>query len=118
MTDELLNQALDADEDEVLRNRLAYLLAGVAVALKGPEKALTRWGYGDLPEIAAKAMIELEIYRQQSQADRLDAQEIRDNALEDAAVECLRLGGWKRTFEHVNVVSAADAIRKMKVGQP
>jgi len=66
--------APDADEDEALRNRLAYLLAGVAVALKGPEPALTRWSYADLPEIAAKAMIELEIYRQQAGPDRLDAQ--------------------------------------------
>jgi hypothetical protein len=61
--------APDADEDEALRNRLAYLLAGVAVALKGPEPALTRWGYADLPEIAAKAMIELEIYRQEASHD-------------------------------------------------
>jgi hypothetical protein len=69
--------APDADEDEALRNRLAYLLAGVAVALKGPEPALTRWSYADLPEIAAKAMIELEIYRQQAGPDRQDAQRYR-----------------------------------------
>lgn len=53
----------DYDEDAFLIDRLGKLLAGVAVALKGPEPALTRWSYHDLPEIAATLMLELEIYR-------------------------------------------------------
>lgn len=52
-----------AAEDEWLADRLGKLLAGVAVALKGPEPARKRWSYHDLPEIAAKAVLEIELHR-------------------------------------------------------
>src|SRR3972149_986633 len=55
---------IDAEEDSALIQQLGNLRAGGATALKGPEPAVTRWSYHDLPEIAAKTMIELEIYRQ------------------------------------------------------
>jgi hypothetical protein len=55
--------AVDQSEDAYLIDRLSKLLAGVAIALKGPEPVLTRWSYHDLPEIAATLMLELEIFR-------------------------------------------------------
>jgi len=53
----------DADEDAYVIENMGKLLAGVAVALKGPEPARKRWSYHDLPEIAAKIMLELELHR-------------------------------------------------------
>lgn len=51
------------EEDAYVIERLGMLLAGVAVALKGPEKAMHRHGYEDLPELAAKLMLEVELHR-------------------------------------------------------
>lgn len=42
----------ERDEEEAIRERCANLLAETAVALKGPEKALHRHGWQDLPEVA------------------------------------------------------------------
>jgi hypothetical protein len=50
-------------EDAYVIERMGKLLAGVAVALKGPEEARKRHGYQDLPEVAEKVMLELEVYR-------------------------------------------------------
>ena len=50
-------------EEAAIRDKLAHLLAGVAIALKGPEPDLTRWSYHDLPDIAGKLMLELELFR-------------------------------------------------------
>lgn len=57
-------EAGDAEEDAWLIDRLSKLLAGVAVALKGPEEALKRHGYQDLPELAEKMALELAIFRE------------------------------------------------------
>jgi len=40
----------DADEDAYVIDRLAHLLAEVAVIVNGPEPAGTRWSYHDLPD--------------------------------------------------------------------
>ncbi|MCC4618321.1 hypothetical protein LL972_20395 [Xanthomonas campestris pv. asclepiadis] len=40
----------DADEDEYVIDRLAHLLAEIAVIVNGPEPAGARWSYHDLPE--------------------------------------------------------------------
>lgn len=40
-------------ESDAVRDRIAHLLAETAVALKGPEKALHRHGWHDLPQVAA-----------------------------------------------------------------
>ena len=45
----------DLAENEALRERMADLLRRTAVALRGPEPALTRWSWHDLPERAAAA---------------------------------------------------------------
>ena len=52
---------LEADlaEEAHIRDRMAHLLAETAVALKGPEKALHRHGWQDLPEAAIKLRAEL-----------------------------------------------------------
>ena len=42
----------DIKESDAIRERCAYLLAETAVALKGPEKALHRHGWYDLPKVA------------------------------------------------------------------
>ncbi|MFN8993292.1 MAG: hypothetical protein ACK5X3_06470 [Pseudomonadota bacterium] len=46
----------DLDENAALRERMADLLRSTAVALRGPEPPLTRWGWHDLPERAAAAV--------------------------------------------------------------
>ena len=51
----------DVDEEAHIRDRMAKLLAETAVALKGPEKALHRHGWQDLPEVAAKQSAALKL---------------------------------------------------------
>jgi hypothetical protein len=58
----------DAEEDAWLIDRLSKLLAGVAVALRGPEAARHRHGYQDLPELAEKMALELAIFRERESA--------------------------------------------------
>ena len=49
------------EESDAIRDRCAHLLAETAVALKGPEKALHRHGWQDLPEVAAKQSAALKL---------------------------------------------------------
>ena len=51
----------DVDEEAHIRDRMAKLLAETAVALKGPEKALHRHGWQDLPDVAAKQSAALKL---------------------------------------------------------
>lgn len=48
-------------ELDALRDRLAELLTGVAVALRGPQPPLTRWSWHDLPERAAAAIAAIDV---------------------------------------------------------
>lgn len=50
-------------EDAYVIDRLGKLLAGVAIALKGPDLAQHRHSYHDLVEVAEKMVLELELYR-------------------------------------------------------
>ena len=52
------------EESDAIRDRCAHLLAETAVALKGPEKALHRHGWQDLPEVAAKQSTALKLARE------------------------------------------------------
>ena len=52
------------EESDAIRDRCAHLLAETAVALKGPEKALHRHGWQDLPEVAAKQSAALKLARE------------------------------------------------------
>lgn len=54
-----------AEEDAYVIERMGKLLAEVAIAVKGPEAALHRHSYHDLPELVQKAMLELELFRGQ-----------------------------------------------------
>ena len=52
-----LRQATEEiDEMDQQRDMLADILRRTAVALRGPEPALTRWSWHDLPERAAQAI--------------------------------------------------------------
>ncbi len=51
----------DLAENEALRERMAGLLTGVAVALRGPQPPLTRWSWHDLPERAAAAVAAIDV---------------------------------------------------------
>lgn len=52
-----------SEEDAFVIQRLADVLAGTAIALKGDEAPLHRHSYHDLPEIAATLRLELDLYR-------------------------------------------------------
>jgi hypothetical protein len=54
----------DVDEEAHIQDRMAKLLAETAVALKGPEKALHRHGWQDLPDVAAKQSAALKLARE------------------------------------------------------
>lgn len=54
--DELLRLQDEVAELDAMREQLADLLSRTAIALRGPEPPLTRWGWHDLPERAAAAV--------------------------------------------------------------
>ena len=53
---DLREAADEIDELDRQRDMLADILRRTAVALRGPEPPLTRWGWHDLPERAAAAI--------------------------------------------------------------
>ena len=61
---EVAQMKSDLDEEAHIRDRMAQLLAETAVALKGPEKALHRHGWQDLPDVAAKQSAALKLARE------------------------------------------------------
>ena len=79
------------EESDAIRDRCAHLLAETAVALKGPEKALHRHGWQDLPEVAAKQSAALKLARE---------------ALFDMQDSYAAVHGWKDSF----VIAATTAI--------
>ena len=81
----------DVDEEAHIRDRMAKLLAETAVALKGPEKALHRHGWQDLPDVAAKQSAALKLARE---------------ALFDMQDSYAAVHGWKDSF----VIAATTAI--------
>ena len=90
---EAIISAKDAEiaESDHIRDRCAHLLAETAVALKGPEKALHRHGWQDLPEVAAKQSAALKLARE---------------ALFDMQDSYAAVHGWKDSF----VIAATTAI--------
>lgn len=46
----------NAEEDDFVIKRMSELLARIAIIVKGPEPALRRWSYHDLPELVAAAI--------------------------------------------------------------
>jgi hypothetical protein len=59
--DEVQHLREEVAELDALRNRLADLLTRTAVALRGPEPPLTRWGWHDVPERAAAAVAAIDV---------------------------------------------------------
>lgn len=53
----------ESEADCALIQRLGGLLAEIAIIMKGPEPARTRWSYADLPELVAVMAVELDMYR-------------------------------------------------------
>ena len=51
----------DLADNAALRERMAELLTGVAVALRGPQPPLTRWSWHDLPDRAAAAVAAIDV---------------------------------------------------------
>lgn len=81
----------ELEESDAIRDRCAHLLAETAVALKGPEKALHRHGWQDLPEVAAKQSAALKLARE---------------ALFDMQDSYAAVHGWKDSF----VIAATTAL--------
>ena len=86
-------------ESDHIRDRCAHLLAETAVALKGPEKALHRHGWQDLPEVAAKQSAALKLARE---------------ALFDMQDSYAAVHGWKDSFviAATTAIAAIDSLQK------
>lgn len=56
----------EAEEDAAVIHKLATILAGVCVALKGEELPLHRHSYHDIVDVAQTMKLELELYRMQA----------------------------------------------------
>ena len=91
----------DLEESDAIRDRCAHLLAETAVALKGPEKALHRHGWQDLPEVAAKQSAALKLARE---------------ALFDMQDSYAAVHGWKDSFviAATTAIAAIDALGEVK----
>ena len=89
----------DLAEEAHIRDRMAQLLAETAVALKGPEKALHRHGWQDLPEVAAKQSAALKLARE---------------ALFDMQDSYAAVHGWKDSFviAATTAIAAIDSLQK------
>ena len=89
----------DVDEEAHIRDRMAKLLAETAVAIKGPEKALHRHGWQDLPEVAAKQSAALKLARE---------------ALFDMQDSYAAVHGWKDSFviAATTAIAAIDSLQK------
>ena len=89
------------EESDAIRDRCAHLLAETAVALKGPEKALHRHGWQDLPEVAAKQSAALKLARE---------------ALFDMQDSYAAVHGWKDSFV-IAATTALAAIHEVLKGE-
>jgi hypothetical protein len=89
----------ELEESDAIRDRCAHLLAETAVALKGPEKALHRHGWQDLPEVAAKQSAALKLARE---------------ALFDMQDSYAAVHGWKDSFviAATTAIAAIDSLQK------
>lgn len=88
MASELERLAAEVDELHALRDRLGDLLSRTAVALRGPEPPLTRWGWHDVPDRAAAAIAAIDVMQRAAAA----AGEERPNAQVQAGPTAARPG--------------------------
>jgi hypothetical protein len=105
----------DAEEDAYLIDRLAKILAGVAIALKGPEEALHRHGYHDLVELAQALKLEVDLYRSQAvpTADAQPGQVVISHPVTTTENAATVMYGLLDSF-----VEVAAAFPTVKVGTP
>ena len=98
---EVAQMKSDLDEEAHIRDRMAQLLAETAVVLKGPEKALHRHGWQDLPDVAAKQSAALKLARE---------------ALFDMQDSYAAVHGWKDSFviAATTAIAAIDALGEVK----
>lgn len=61
LCDEVERLRAEVAESDELREKMADILSRTAVALRGPEPPLTRWGWHDLPERAAAAIAAIDV---------------------------------------------------------
>ena len=96
---EVAQMKSDLDEEAHIRDRMAQLLAETAVVLKGPEKALHRHGWQDLPDVAAKQSAALNLARE---------------ALFDMQDSYAAVHGWKDSFviAATTAIAAIDSLQK------
>jgi len=66
-----LAEAASNDEDAYVIDRLAKLLAGVCIALKGEDPELHLHSFHDIVDVATKMKFELDLYRSQAAAAEL-----------------------------------------------
>lgn len=83
------------EEDEHLIARLSNLLAGIAVALRGPEKPLHRHGYADLPERVQILVLERDLLKFQVESIKEVAKEIHDFAHDKSAGPAIPDALWE-----------------------
>ncbi|MGE5650911.1 MAG: hypothetical protein ACM34A_12010 [Bacillota bacterium] len=98
----------EREEDLYVINRLATILADVAIALKGPELPLHRHGYHDLAEKAQVLVLERDLLRHQ-------VEELRA-ALQHTAPAPSKAGEW--TDEQKDILRRAAEILEHDCGRP
>ena len=99
----------DADEEAHIRDRMAKLLAETAVALKGPEKALHRHGWQDLPDVAAKQSAALKLAKDAFSAIDTEAKEFR--SYENARNNFSYSVNERRAYERA-MINASELTKK------
>jgi hypothetical protein len=102
----------ERETDEYVIKRLSEILAGVAVALKGPELPLHRHGCQDLVDIANALKLEVELYRANA-THPAAAQPSR--ALTDEHLDNLGAILFARFYVGVEFDNWAEADRKTKL---
>lgn len=102
----------DSEEDAFIIKQLATLLADIAITLKGPELALHRHSYHDLPELAQKMKLELDLHRMQEATSKTDTGAVRNTALEEAAKSIDQIDDsyapeYRACQEHIRALKSA-----------
>jgi hypothetical protein len=108
----------DSEEDAFVIKQLATLLADIAISLKGPELALHRHSYHDLPELAQKMKLELDLHRmQESERAAAVSPQAGGVKLIYQVVRAKAGGGWI-DVEHQFYDTAADWNRRIVYTAP
>jgi hypothetical protein len=111
LIDEIKTLKADLEESDGVRGILAKHLAGVAIALKGPELALHRNGYHDLAEKAQVALLEIELLKHENQRLTGEAKVLRDLLIfARNVIEVVIADGDSDTEEQAEFITLVDEI--------